>query len=250
VPEIYPLDEIHTELKSQIEQHYNITVDENALKLESSPNPEFGDVGIGCFFIAKILKKSPASIAEELTGAKLTLPYVKSLRAVGPYLNFTLDPPPFIEAVYKSISEQGDRYGHSATRAGKKIMIEYSAPNTNKPQHLGHIRNNVLGMAIANILEAAGYDIVKVNLVNDRGIHICKSMLAYEKWGNGSTPSQIGKKGDHFVGDYYVMFEKKARDDPKLIDEAQKMLQKWEQGDKNVVTLWKTMNTWVYEGFD
>lgn len=250
MPEIYPLDEIHTELKSQIEQHYNITVDEHALKLESSPNPEFGDVGIGCFFLAKILKKSPASIAEELAGAKLTLPYVKSLRAVGPYLNVTLDPAPFIEAVYASISKNTDRYGHSATRAGKKIMIEYSAPNTNKPQHLGHIRNNVLGMAIANTLEAAGYDVVKVNLVNDRGIHICKSMLAYEKWGNGLTPSQTGKKGDHFVGDYYVMFEKKARDDPKLIEEAQTMLQKWEQGDKDVVTLWKTMNTWVYEGFD
>jgi len=122
VPEIYPFDEIHTELKSQIEHYYNITVDGNILKLESSPNPEFGDVGIGCFFLAKMLKKSPASIAEELAGAKLALPYVKSMRAAGPYLNFTLDPPSFIEAVYTSISKQTDRYGHSAAGAGKNFV--------------------------------------------------------------------------------------------------------------------------------
>ncbi|VTP95151.1 Arginine--tRNA ligase [Sphingobacterium daejeonense] len=146
-------------------------------------------------------------------------------------------------------------------------MVEYSSPNTNKPLHLGHIRNNLLGYSVAEILKAYGYDVIKANLVNDRGIHICKSMLAWEKFGNGETPESSGLKGDHLVGNYYVVFDKEykkeiealklegqsedeAKKNAPLIQEAQVMLQKWEAGDKEVLNLWKTMNGWVYAGFD
>jgi arginyl-tRNA synthetase len=146
-------------------------------------------------------------------------------------------------------------------------MVEYSSPNTNKPLHLGHIRNNLIGYSIANLLKAAGNKVTKVNLVNDRGIHICKSMLAWEKWGNGITPEKAGAKGDHLVGDFYVMFDKEykkeisdlkakeaseeeAMKNAPVIKEAQEMLRKWEAGDKHVVELWKMMNSWVYAGFD
>src|SRR6202000_3157888 len=149
---------------------------------------------------------------------------------------------------------------------GKKVMVEYSSPNTNKPLHLGHIRNNLLGYSVAQILAAAGYDVIKANLVNDRGIHICKSMLAWQLFGNGETPESTGIKGDHLVGKYYVIFDKEykkeidflksegqteeeAKKNAPLIKQAQEMLQKWEAGEENVINLWKTMNTWVYDGF-
>lgn len=150
---------------------------------------------------------------------------------------------------------------------GGKVMVEYSSPNTNKPLHLGHLRNNFLGFSISNILEACGYNVYKVNLVNDRGIHICKSMLAYQKWGKGETPASSGLKGDHLIGKYYVIFDKEykkeivklkaggmeeeeAKKKAPLILEAQELLQKWEENDPATVGLWKTMNGWVYEGFD
>ena len=154
-------------------------------------------------------------------------------------------------------------------------MIEYSSPNTNKPLHLGHVRNNLLGWSLAKIMEANGHKVVKTNIVNDRGIHICKSMLAWKKWGNNATPESTGKKGDHLIGDYYVAFDKhyreevaelkaqlmakglgeeeaeeKAKADAPLIREAREMLVKWEQGDPEVRELWQTMNNWVYAGFD
>lgn len=146
-------------------------------------------------------------------------------------------------------------------------MVEYSSPNTNKPLHLGHVRNNLLGYSVAEILKANGYEVIKANLVNDRGIHICKSMLAWQKFGNGETPTSSGLKGDHLVGKYYVIFDKEykkqietlksegeteeqAKKNAPLIREAQEMLQKWEQGDEQVITLWKEMNTWVYAGFE
>ncbi len=150
---------------------------------------------------------------------------------------------------------------------GKKVMVEYSSPNTNKPLHLGHVRNNLLGYAVAEVLKAAGYDVIKTNLVNDRGIHICKSMLAWQNYGDGETPQSSGLKGDHLVGKYYVQFDKEwkkqtdegiasgltveeAKKNAPVIIEAQQMLQKWEAGDENIIKLWKTMNAWVYEGFE
>ena len=234
-------------LKEAIETYYHITINREDLQLTDVPDSSLGDIGIGCFFLSKILRKPPDVIAQELSSAQLKLPYCSEVRAVGPYLNFIFNTPELYDALYRVISEE---YGRIHIGADRRIMIEYSAPNTNKPQHLGHVRNNVLGMALGNILEAAGYKVVRVNLVNDRGIHICKSMLAYQKWGGGTTPSSTGIKGDHFVGDYYVLFEQKGQENPSLLEEVQGMLQKWENGDKDVIALWEKMNGWVYEGFD
>src|SRR5690606_15302779 len=159
-----------------------------------------------------------------------------------------------------------DDFGRFADK-GKKIMVEYSSPNTNKPLHLGHIRNNLLGYSVAEILKANGYEVIKANLVNDRGIHICKSMLAWQRWADGETPESSGLKGDHLVGKYYVVFDKAykqeidelkaqglseedAKRNAPLIKEAQAMLQRWEAGDTEVRKLWETMNGWVYRGFD
>ena len=150
---------------------------------------------------------------------------------------------------------------------GNKVMVEYSSPNTNKPLHLGHVRNNLLGYSVAELLKANGHEVIKVNLVNDRGIHICKSMLAWQKFGNGETPESTGLKGDHLVGKYYVIFDKEykkeiealkaagqteeeAKKNAPLMKEAQEMLLAWEAGDKAVIDLWKKMNSWVYAGFD
>jgi len=176
--------------------------------------------------------------------------FIDKVCTSGPFLNFFLKNEIFISDIINHILFQKESYGRINLGNGKGIMIEYSAPNTNKPQHLGHVRNNTIGMALSNILEKASFRVYRVNLVNDRGIHISKSMIAYKLWGNGKTPESEGKKGDHFVGDYYVLFEQKAKKDPVLLKEAQELLIKWENGDKDVVNLWRKMNTWVYEGFD
>jgi len=250
VLEDYPFATIKAALISRIKQTFDIPVDFHEINLEFPPNPAFGDIGIGCFQLARKFRKSPAGIASELAAEITGLPYTKSVKAVGPYFNLEIEPSSFINTVCHSIEKKQNRYGYAEKPVAKRVMVEYSAPNTNKPQHLGHIRNNILGLSVANILSAAGYSVVKVNLINDRGIHICKSMLAYQKWGKGATPESTGKKGDHFVGDFYVLYEKKARESPYLAEEAQEMLQKWEEGDKETVTLWKTMNEWVLEGFN
>jgi arginyl-tRNA synthetase len=148
----------------------------------------------------------------------------------------------------KAIREEGDAYGHNKTLAGKRVMVEFSCPNTNKPLHLGHLRNDSIGESISAILKANGAEVRKVNLINNRGVHICKSMLAYRKFGNGETPQSTGRKGDHFVGDYYVLYNRKVEEDPSLEQQAQAMLKAWEDGDEEVVALWEKMNSWTLEG--
>ena len=219
------------------------------ITLEQSPNQEEGDFGFGCFPFAKVVGKNPQEIANKLA-EDLALPeYIERAVQRGPYVNFIFQRSALIGDVINGILEQGASYGDSEWGRDKKILIEYSAPNTNKPQHLGHVRNNILGMTISNILQKAGGTVTKINLINDRGIHICMSMLAYKKWGGDKTPESAGKKGDHFVGEYYVLFEQKVKEDENLINEAQEMLKKWEEGDSETVELWKKMNGWVYEGF-
>lgn len=219
------------------------------VELEPSPEQEEGDFGFGCFPYAKNLRKNPKEISDNIA-EKLTLPpYIDRIIQSGPYINFIFRRGELFDAAVNEVIEQNDAYGDSTWGRDKRVLIEYSAPNTNKPQHLGHVRNNLLGMTISTILQKAGCTVTKINLINDRGIHICKSMLAYKKWGNDATPESTGKKGDHFVGDYYVLFEQKAKEDEKLIDEAQDMLLKWENGDPETVELWKKMNGWVYRGF-
>jgi len=219
-----------------------------AVSLVRTPDFQVGDLGFGCFPLAKLLRRKPHDIAARLAEViQLPAPFRKA-QAVGPYLNLFLDRQAFLAELCAEIRSSGMSFGN-AEAAGQTTALEFSSPNTNKPQHLGHVRNNVLGMALARILEAVGYKVIKLNLINDRGVHICQTMLAYQRWGNGATPESTGRKGDHFVGDYYVRFAREAESDPSLKDQAQELLVRWEQGDPEVVTLWKRMNGWVYDGF-
>ena len=224
-----------------------------------------GDYTVVVFPLLKASRKSPEATATEL-GEKIvaTTPEIKSFNVIKGFLNLVIDSS-FWSARFKEIAEAKE-YG-MAEPSGRTIMIEYSSPNTNKPLHLGHIRNNLLGYSVATILKANGHNVIKVNLVNDRGIHICKSMLAWQLYGGGETPESSGMKGDHLVGKYYVEFDKHYKQEVKALvaegmaeDEAKKkapimlaaqeMLRKWEAKDPEVYSLWETMNGWVYEGFD
>jgi arginyl-tRNA synthetase len=189
-----------------------------ALAFTRPPKPELGDLALAAFPVAKSAGRPPAEVARDWAErvraeasrpesplAALEIPLVR-VEPQGPYLNLFLEPAALAAFVLRAVTEEGERYGRAPAATGQTVMVEYSSPNTNKPLHLGHVRNNVLGMSIANLLEATGDRVVRVNLVNDRGIHICKSMLAYSKWGGGETPEGTGEKGDHLVGRYYVLF--------------------------------------------
>lgn len=216
--------------------------------IETPPDPDFGDFAFPCFRLAKEFAKSPADIALDLN-SKIELPMEFSRGQVaGAYINFFLKGEVLVEKVLDEVLSLREKYGKSALGKGKRVMVEYSAPNANKPLHLGHLRNDSIGMAISNMFEATGHEIVRANLVNDRGVHICKVMLAYKKWGNGETPQSSGQKPDHFVGKYYVMYEQKAKDNPALESEIQGMLMDWEKGGKETRELWKKMTGWAIEG--
>lgn len=229
--------------------------------------PEFeGDYTIVLFSLVKPLKKSPDTLGQELGMALIesnpTL--FSAFNVIKGFLNLTISTSYWLDIIQK----QADNTCFGLhPKNGKKVMVEYSSPNTNKPLHLGHLRNNFLGWSIAEILKAGGYDVIKSCIVNDRGIHICKSMIAWEWFGNGSTPASTGIKGDHFVGDYYVKFNDAykaevesliasgiskdiAEKEAPIMKAAQQMLVDWEAGKPDVINVWKTMNGWVYEGFD
>ena len=225
-----------------------------------------GDITLVVFPFVKAARKAPAMVAQEV-GEALVGELVEKYNAVQGFLNLSIAQSYWLEQL-QGISA-AENYGQLSRGEGEKplMMVEYSSPNTNKPLHLGHVRNNLLGYSIAKIQEANGWEVVKTNIVNDRGIHICKSMLAWQKFGNGETPESSGKKGDHLIGDYYVRFDKEykaeikelmaggmdeetAKKEAPLIKEAQAMLVKWEQNDPEVRALWQKMNEWVYAGFD
>ncbi|MDE7375678.1 MAG: arginine--tRNA ligase [Muribaculaceae bacterium] len=233
-----------------------------------STRKEFeGNLTVVVFPWVKAAHKAPEAVANEI-GAWLVAnePSVKSTNAVKGFLNIVIEPS-FWCGVLKHIAATPD-YGITAPTADSPlVMVEYSSPNTNKPLHLGHVRNNLLGYSLSRILEACGNRVVKTNIVNDRGIHICKSMLAWQKWGDGITPEKAGKKGDHLIGDFYVLFDKKYKEEVKqlmdkgmsedeaknaapLMLEARDMLRRWEAKDPEVRALWEMMNSWVYAGFD
>jgi len=229
-------------------------------------NPKFeGDLTLVVFPFLKYSKKRPEDTAEEI-GNYLTkqVHEIKSFNIVKGFLNIQ-----FSDEYWLNELKDHVNLGIQIPKIGdnKKIVVEYSSPNTNKPLHLGHIRNNVLGYSICQIFDSVGYDVVKNNLVNDRGIHICKSMVAYQKWGNNETPQSAGLKGDHLIGKYYVMFDQhyqkevkdliskgvnkdEAKEKSPLMVETRNMLQKWENGDQEVIALWKKLNNWVYDGFE
>ena len=257
------------QVKAAVKALYGIDADDKQIQLQKT-RPEFeGNITLVVFPFVKLARKAPAQVAEEIgkamtDSAIVGEPVIEKFNAVQGFLNMSIAPSFWIEQL-EAIAADAN-YGEQPDR-NQLMMVEYSSPNTNKPLHLGHVRNNLLGSSIARIQEANGWKVVKTNIVNDRGIHICKSMLAWLKFGNGETPESSGKKGDHLIGDYYVRFDKEYRkqiaelmaggmseEDAKreapLMKEAQTMLLKWEQGDKEVRELWAKMNSWVYAGFD
>lgn len=220
------------------------------LAVQRPPKPELGDIAFPLFMYAKLFRTAPQKLAEilrERLSNRSDIPEGELLVA-GPYLNVRVDITRFTETVLDAVVKEGDSYGSSDTLAGKRIMVEFSCPNTNKPLHLGHLRNDSIGESISAILKANGAEVRKVNLINNRGVHICKSMLAYQKFGNGETPESSGMKGDHLVGKYYVQFAQWEKEDPSATSQAQQMLQKWEEGDPEVLALWNTMNRWTLDG--
>jgi len=259
---------ITTAVQAVIEELYGVQVPEKMVQLQETRAEFEGQLTLVVFPFLKMSKKAPEATAQEI-GEQLVakVPEVISkFNVIKGFLNLVINPAQWIELL-ESI-QQNPTFGFTpVTEESPLVMIEYSSPNTNKPLHLGHVRNNLLGWALANVMQANGNKVVKTNIVNDRGIHICKSMLAWLKWGNGETPETSGKKGDHLIGDYYVAFDKHYREEVKelvaqgmdeeqakqeapLIKEAHEMLVKWEQNDPEVRALWKKMNEWVYAGFD
>ena len=244
---------------------YNTELKHTEVSLQETRKEFEGDITVVTFPLTRISKKSPEQTGTEL-GQYLVdnIEHVSKFNVIKGFLNLSLSDTYLLHIYKENISKDG--FGQFSAN-GKKVMVEYSSPNTNKPLHLGHVRNNLLGYSVAEILAANGYEVIKANLVNDRGIHICKSMLAWQKFGNAETPESSGLKGDHLVGKYYVIFDKEykkqidelkseglteedAKKSAPIIKEAQKMLQQWEAGDAEVIKLWKTMNAWVYSGFD
>lgn len=218
--------------------------------VQKPPKPEMGDLAFPLFAYAKVFRSSPNKVAEVLRDRLVQredLPKGE-LFVAGPYLNVRVDIAKFTDDLYRLVMKKAEAYGSSDLLAGKRVMVEFSCPNTNKPLHLGHLRNDSIGESISAILKANGAEVRKVNLINNRGVHICKSMLAYQKYGNGETPESSGIKGDHLVGKYYVRFAQWEKEDPSATEQAQLMLQKWEEGDPEVLALWNTMNRWTLDG--
>ena len=256
-----------------VKELYGAEVAENQVQLQKTRSEFEGNLTVVVFPFVRMARKSPEQTAEEI--GKWLVEHemwgdvkgiVSRYNVVKGFLNLVVAPQAWLQLL-KDI-DQDDKFGYKVPSESEALcMIEYSSPNTNKPLHLGHVRNNLLGWSLSKIMEANGWRVVKTNIVNDRGIHICKSMLAWQKWGNGETPESSGKKGDHLIGDYYVLFDKHYREEIKqlvaqgmdeeqakleapLIKEAREMLVKWEQNDPEIRNLWKMMNDWVYAGFD
>lgn len=261
--------------QAAVKELYGQEVPEKMVQLQKTKKEFEGNLTLVVFPFLKISRKKPDETAREIGEyIKQNCEAIADFNAVGGFLNLVIDKKAWIALLNEM--NLNEKFGEKpVTEASPLVMIEYSSPNTNKPLHLGHVRNNLLGWSLAQIMEANGNRVVKTNIVNDRGIHICKSMLAWLKFGNGETPETSGKKGDHLIGDYYVAFdkhyraevaelkakyvaegmdeeqaEKKAKEESPLIKEAHEMLVKWEQNDPEVRALWKKMNDWVYAGFD
>ena len=267
--------EIIATVVKAVKECYGQDVPTTMVQLQKSKAEFEGNLTLVVFPFLKVSKLKPEDTAQQL-GEYLAqhCKVVQSFNVVKGFLNLTIAPAAWISLLNRI--DSNPIFGQkTANEQSPLVMIEYSSPNTNKPLHLGHVRNNLLGWSLAKIMEANGNRVVKTNIVNDRGIHICKSMLAWKKWGNGATPESTGKKGDHLIGDYYVAFdqhyraelaeltakfkaqglndeeaEKRAKEESPLMKEAHNMLVSWEQGDEEVRALWQMMNNWVYQGFD
>lgn len=241
-------------------EHWQQSVSEESIQIEKTPSNFEGDLTVVVFSFAKIARLKPEETAN-LIGENILskIPDIESFNVVKGFLNIKFSDAYWLKKI--SMAGKPECYGKPENKNPKTIVLEYSSPNTNKPLHLGHIRNNLLGWSLAEIFKAAGNKVVKVNLINDRGIHICKTMVAYNTWGNGETPESAKIKGDHLIGKYYVLFDKANKeetvalnisngDDTPLMKEARAMLIDWEKGDKAVRDLWQKLNNWVIEGFE
>jgi arginyl-tRNA synthetase len=258
--------QIATALQNALKHLYNIDIEADPALVQPTRKGFTGDLTVVVFPWVKVARKSPDALGAEIGQQLLeNLDCIQDFNVVKGYLNLQIKESFWMDLLEQESDNEG--YGLNPTQEEAPVLIEYSSPNTNKPLHLGHIRNNLLGHSVSQILKACGHPVVQVNLVNDRGIHICKSMLAWLKYGNGETPESSGMKGDHLVGKYYVVFdqhykqeqkelveqgltEDEAKDKAPLILEAREMLRKWEAGDQEVRELWAKMNGWVYAGFD
>lgn len=221
----------------------------------SPPDASMGDIGAPMFALAKALKTPPALIAKEVAGRVEGADALGKFSAVGPYVNLSLKRDSAAFSILSRIKKEGDGYGSFGDDGkkpldGRRVMVEFSSPNTNKPLHLGHLRNDALGESVSRILRKAGAEVFKVDLINDRGVHICKSMLAYKLFheAHGDTPESLGMKGDHFAGQCYVEFDKYSRSHPEAAESAEEMLALWEKGDEETRSLWRTMNKWTIDG--
>lgn len=269
-------NEISQSVVLAVKELYNQDIALDSVQLQKTKSNFEGNLTLVVFPLLKISKKKPEDTAQDLgLWLQQHCPnIISSFNVVKGFLNFVISPKAWIEQL--NIIARDEHFGEKPiTPNSPLVMVEYSSPNTNKPLHLGHVRNNLLGWSLAQIMQANGNKVVKTNIVNDRGIHICKSMLAWQKWGNGETPQSTGKKGDHLIGDYYVAFDKhykdqckeleqqyknegldeeqakeRAKENAPLIKEARQMLVKWENNDPEIRSLWSKMNSWVYEGFD
>jgi len=259
-------EQIRKASKKTLQELYSLTIDEKDIQINET-KPEFeGDYTLVLFSFIKQLKKSPEQLGKEIGDHLINNnpDLFSAYNVIKGFLNLTVQNNYWVEFLQKSYADLN--FGKKKN-TGNKVMVEYSSPNTNKPLHLGHLRNNFLGWSVAEILKANGSEITKTCIVNDRGIHICKSMIAWQLFGNGETPESTGKKGDHFVGDYYVKFndeykkqinelvangktKDEAEKEAPIMKAAQQMLFDWEAGKPEIIALWKKMNSWVYEGFD
>jgi arginyl-tRNA synthetase len=237
----------------------------NNIELQQTKKEFEGDITLVVFPFVKELKMNPKEIAEKIGDYLVEINSIISYNVVSGFLNLSISDNHYLD-FFNSVKDNSD-YGFSETISDEAVMVEYSSPNTNKPLHLGHIRNNLLGYSMSEIYKASGKKVYKTQIINDRGIHICKSMIAWFEYGNDETPASTNLKGDKFVGDYYIKFdqvykkevealikngssEEDAKQNAPILLKAKEMLIKWESGDKEVVELWKKMNGWVYEGFE
>lgn len=260
-------EQLQVEILEAVKELFSTQASDKDIILQPTNKEYSGDITLVTFSLAKLSKKKPEETGQ-LIGEylKKNSKLISSFEVVKGFLNLTITDSYWKNFLIETLPKEN--FGFIAvTELSPQVMVEYSSPNTNKPLHLGHIRNILLGYSVAEILKATGHRIIKANLVNDRGIHICKSMLAWVKWGNGETPQSSGIKGDHLVGKYYVLFGKKLKEqinpvpsteenteeaekNSALMKEVHQMLRSWEAGDKEIIKLWKMMNSWVYEGFD
>jgi len=242
-------DQVFSEIKEQFKKVLGNDYKEDLIEITVPPDPKMGDYSVPCFLLAKKLGKKPVEVAGWLTDEIKPTGLISKVEFSGPYFNFFVDRQFFSKLVLGEIFKAKQNYGSSKIGKGKKIMVEYFSPNTNKPLTIGHIRNICLGKSISNLLKFSGHKIIESTIYNDRGAAIAKAILGYQKWGENKTPKQAEMKPDHFVGSFYTKFYQEEKKDPNLEAEAKRTLQAWEEGKKEVTKTWEKLMGWVLEGF-